>query len=119
MCKKEFHGTPKYKDIVELIKTGATLEAQEKVMELQEENMDLKERLSKVLAQLKNKESVSFKNGMYWQLDGEEPDTPYCPKCHDTNDKLVRMHRDGKGWWCYQCKDGFGTARHTTATFSE
>lgn len=54
---------PKYKDIMELIKKGATLEAQEKIIELretafelQEENLELKEEirsLKKELSQIK------------------------------------------------------------------
>lgn len=34
---------PNYKDIIELVKTGATIEAQEKIMELRQSAMDAQE----------------------------------------------------------------------------
>lgn len=110
---------PRYKDIIELIKKGSTLEAQEKIMELresalelQEENLSLKEELLTLKKEVATNKSLVFSNGVYWkQLDDGKQDGPFCPKCYDTNknNPLVRMHRDGDGWWCYTCNLGFGT----------
>ena len=64
---------PGYKEIVELIKTGATIEAQEKIMalrqaalELQEENVGLRSQLLELQAQLKRLQTA----------EGES-----CPRC--------------------------------------
>lgn len=64
---------PSYKDIIELVKTGATIEAQEKIMELrqaalevQEENIRLRNRVSELESRVKELEG-----------DGGEP----CPRC--------------------------------------
>lgn len=64
---------PGYKDIIDLVKTGATIEAQEKIMELrtsaldaQEENIRLRNRISELEARIKTLES----------LEGEP-----CPRC--------------------------------------
>lgn len=66
---------PNYKDILELIKTGATIEAQEKIMELrqsalelQEENIRLRTRLSELQEKIKTLE----------RADGEP-----CPRCRE------------------------------------
>ncbi len=37
---------PRYKEIVELVKKGATLEAQEKIIELREAALELQEEIS-------------------------------------------------------------------------
>ncbi|NOQ88316.1 MAG: hypothetical protein GQ550_05275, partial [Gammaproteobacteria bacterium] len=73
---------PKYKDIVELIKKGSTLEAQEKIMELreavmetQEENHALKNRINELEAELAYKATVTFKHPFYYE-DGD--DHPLC-----------------------------------------
>ena len=65
---------PKYKDIIELIKKGATIEAQEKIMELresalelQEENINLKNQVLELQEKIRKLES----------FEGEP-----CPKCH-------------------------------------
>lgn len=76
---------PNFKDVVELIKIGSDIEAQEKIMELreyvldiQEQNQKLKSEISelKKLADLSSK--LSFKKPFYY-IEGDE--TPYCPKC--------------------------------------
>ena len=66
-------GLPSYRDILELIKTGATIEAQEKIMELrqaaldlQEENIQLRNRVIELESRVRDLES-----------DSGEP----CPKC--------------------------------------
>jgi len=55
---------PSYKDIVDLLKKGATIEAQEKIMELreyaldlQEENMNLKNHILELQEQVRKLES--------------------------------------------------------------
>jgi hypothetical protein len=107
---------PKYKDIVDLVKKGSTLEAQEKILELreaalelQEENLALKEELNQLKEELAKSDALSFENGVYWLSNNGEKEGPFCPKCHDTKGQLVRMHKDGNGWWCYTCALGFGT----------
>lgn len=64
---------PNYKDIVDLLKKGATIEAQEKIMELresalklQEENIQLKNQLLELQEKVRKLESV----------EGEK-----CPRC--------------------------------------
>ena len=64
---------PNYKDNFELVKTGATIEAQEKIMELrqaamdaQEENIGLRRRVLDLEERVRELES----------LDGEQ-----CPRC--------------------------------------
>lgn len=107
---------PRYKDITDLIKKGATLEAQEKIIELregaielQEENFELKDEIRMLKNIISKDKSLKFEEGVYWLKEGESVEGPFCPKCYDTTEKMVRMHKDGDGWWCYTCKESFGT----------
>lgn len=91
---------PKYADIVELIKKGSTLEAQEKIMELretalelQEENLRLKERIGDLEATLKVKGSIIYENNAYWLAEGENKDGPFCQRCYDAEKTLIRLHK--------------------------
>ena len=64
---------PKYKDIVDLLKKGATIEAQEKIIELREAAMDLQE------------ENIGLKSQIF-ELQGkvqklESFEGEPCPKC--------------------------------------
>ncbi|MBI5817528.1 MAG: hypothetical protein HZA88_00925 [Verrucomicrobia bacterium] len=106
---------PSYKEIIELLKKGATIEAQEKIMELrekalelQEENLRLREELTKLQKAIDLEKTLSFDGAVYWMNKGETKQGPYCPKCHDTKALLVHLHKDGPGWFCYECTIHFG-----------
>lgn len=111
---------PSYKEIVDLLKTGATIEAQEKIMELrvaslelQEENMQLKKQLAEAEATLAVKQAVTWKPPFYWVKLGEKEDGPYCQKCYDTDRKLVRLQKnlnDETAWRGLACLKGYRTA---------
>lgn len=106
---------PKYKDIMDLIKKGSTIEAQEKIielreaaLELQEENISLKEEISQLKRKIQEQDMFDFDGDVYWVSDGDAKEGPYCPQCFDTRDQKVRLHSDGPGWWCYTCKIHYG-----------
>lgn len=106
---------PNYKEIIELIKKGSTLEAQEKIMELreaamelQEENLMLRTRVKELEEQISHKEQVQWEKPYYWMVSGDKKDGPFCQTCYDSNQKLVRLQdlRGGK-WYCHTCKSKF------------
>ncbi len=104
------------KTAYELAKKGATIELQEAIMSLREEVMALQERNLELAqenaalreqAQLKN--TVVFERGIYWKMEGEEREGPYCPQCHDANEKLIRLqiknsNVQGRRWSYYLCQ---------------
>jgi regulator of replication initiation timing len=72
---------PKYGEIIELLKKGATVEAQQKItelresaLELQEENIALKQEISKLQNQLIAQESLKWEQPYYWLIKEEEKD---------------------------------------------
>ncbi|EOX4815521.1 hypothetical protein [Vibrio parahaemolyticus] len=110
---------PRYKDIVELVKKGSTVEAQEKIMELreaaielQEENLALREELAKLRAEMKRKQELVFRNGVYYLPNGDHEDGPFCSKCHDADGKQIRLHEfnhylAGEQWVCKNCNSDY------------
>jgi hypothetical protein len=107
---------PNYKEIVGLLKTGFTIEAQEKIMELreaamelQEENLSLREKVSILEAQLKKAKELELRQGVYWMAgDG----VPFCQFCYDKDGKLIHLE-DGRlewthEWHCRACENVFG-----------
>jgi len=107
---------PNYKEIIELVKKGATLEAQEKIMEyretilaLQEENISLKQKLKDLEEKLNTSVKLVFKDSLYYT---ENDSIPFCPHCWE-RDKLA-IHLKGpdavegyKVWDCPKCKENF------------
>ena len=109
---------PEYNDIVELIKKGATLEAQEKILELraeavrlQGENIDLKEQIKNLENALSVKERLTYEAPYYWLETEEGKDGPYCQHCHDKHKKLIRLQASVRGtkgkWMCEACQKPF------------
>lgn len=110
---------PAYKEIIDLVRKGATLEAQEKIMELrersielQEENIELKEENRRLKDILSRKESLRFINNVYYSVEGDSQDGPFCPTCHDSDSKVIRLHPFnhyvmGQEWLCKVCKSEF------------
>lgn len=107
---------PKYKDIVELMKKGSTLEAQEKIMELreavielQDENSELKNHIKEMESQLKFNSSLRFESPFYYS---ENDEVPYCPKCWEADKKAVHLppaQKVGAGprYDCVECKSTY------------
>lgn len=102
---------PSYKDIVELLKKGATVEAQEQIMALregalilQEENFGLREKVKTLEESLRVKGQLSFDGSAYWLDDGTISDGPFCQHCYDTSGKLVRLQDWEDTWSCFACK---------------
>ena len=108
---------PRYKDIMELIKKGSTIEAQEKIMELreaaidlQEENQELRQRVNDLEEELREKNNLEYENGVYWLYTEDDAGDllnrhgPFCQRCRDVNSKLVRLQDAGPFEWnCYEC----------------
>lgn len=129
---------PNYKDIVELMKKGATVEAQEKIielregaLELQEENVALKACIKELEDKFRIQSNLDFKEGVYWLWEEDDAGDltiktgPYCQHCYDDEAKLIRlqkifiddydpdtatMRRSDKFYYtCYKCKNSYQT----------
>ncbi|WP_114277903.1 hypothetical protein [Thioalbus denitrificans] len=103
---------PNYKDIVELLKKGATIEAQEKIMELreaalelQEENINLKNQVIELQGKVRKLESFEGEpcpkcRKPAWVVESSKPDPQFgdlggirreyrCTECGFTESQLV------------------------------
>ena len=127
---------PKYKDIVELLKKGSTLEAQEQVMtlregalELQEENQELKSKVRELEEKLKVKGDWDKQKSRYqlvnpWRgpaqtyalkkanSDGEEPHL-VCATCFNNEQRVILNPIKNKDRWiqmvCPKCNSTMDT----------
>ena len=109
---------PSYTEIASLTKKGMTLEAQEKIMELREaalasreENLELKERVAELEDKQKLKDDLVFHRGLYWMGEPQQATSnehgPFCTRCFDDTDKLIRLHDSDGNYYCYVCRLGF------------
>jgi len=103
---------PGHTEIMDLVKKGTTLEVQEKILELreaalraQEENLELKTKVARLEETLKLRNKVFWNKPSYWIDDDGTIDGPFCQKCYDSVQKLIRL-QDGTNdcWNCHECK---------------
>lgn len=90
----------KIEEYSQIIETQeALIEMQEKIELLKGENQELKEKL-------RNKETLDFRNGAYWQK--ESGDGPFCPLCWDKEKDLIRLAYTNSSYSrCPACDNSF------------
>lgn len=106
---------PRYKDIMELIKKGSTMEAQEQIMELreaalelQEENESLRKQIKELEKELHLQKNLVWEKPYYWLEDEESKDGPFCQLCYDKEHQLIRLQGGKAGrWYCHSCTSTF------------
>ena len=102
-----------YTEILDLLKKGLTVEAQEEIMEMRESDLQRREEILKLkdeIQQLKvehdRREMVTWEKPFYWMTkDDGEKDGPLCQVCYDTKNALiVRLQDRGNDQWiCRSC----------------
>ena len=74
-----------------------SLADREKIRSLSEENAELR-------AKLRQRDGMRFEHDVYWrQLQGEEREGPYCPKCMDGDGRTARLVDRDAYWKCPVC----------------
>ena len=104
---------PNYQDIVDLLKKGLTIEAQEKIMELREaaleyqnENLALKSNVKELQDALALRDSLEWQKPYY--VAKQKPGEKFCQRCFDASGKAIRLQELEAGYWrCMECKNDF------------
>ena len=127
---------PKYKDIVELLKKGSTLEAQEQIislregaLELQEENQELKQKIRELENKIKSSDDWNIEQKRYslvnpWggsaqvyslksSKSNDEQAHLICPNCFHNSSKTILLPSNDKNgdtlMSCPKCKASINT----------
>jgi len=92
--------------IAELI--SALAEAKIEIAGIQSELMEKDNIISSLNEQLSIKENVVWEKPYYWLVDQDDRDGPFCQRCYDVEQRLVRLQGSGKnGWSCRSCKSSY------------
>lgn len=93
------------------------LEIQSQAMDLIEENRELKNEIEDIKKKLETKQSITYNKQMYWVKKENELDGPFCTRCWDKEQKLIRLHKHDNGWGtvfmqCPECSTGVETEKY-------
>lgn len=90
-----------FKDVIKVAKDAGNLDLYEKLLNLTEKAMELQDeniRLKKEIEQLKENDEIRkkliFENNMYYLIDSDKKEGPYCSTCWDYEEKLIRIHKN-------------------------
>ena len=86
----------------------------EELLKIQDENHGLKSKVKELEEKLKEKNKLKYIKPSYWLREGENKDGPFCQKCYDTDEKLVRLQGGNNDTWhCHNCKSTFYGPEYT------
>jgi len=64
--------------------------------------------ISELTKKLKTKENVTWEEPYYFIITDEGKDGPYCQKCHDSKQLLIRLQNHDVGYWsCNECNSNY------------
>ncbi len=82
----------------------ALIDAQQAALDLMGENQSLRNEVARLKEALELQGTVKYDDGAYWSENGDR-DGPFCTKCWDADEKLIRMKHTNFTWFkCPHCK---------------
>jgi DNA repair exonuclease SbcCD ATPase subunit len=53
-------------------------------------------------------EEMVFKKNLYWSMEGDNKDGPFCPQCWDHDHKKIRLYNMANAYWmCRICNNSY------------
>lgn len=95
--------------LAELI--GALADAKLEVVGVQQTLAESEDRIRELQKKLEIRAQVKWDDPVYWLEGATGRDGPYCQRCYDSDQKLVRLQGSGDGYYsCRACNSGYTTA---------
>lgn len=89
---------------------AALADARIEVAEIQQAVAEAESQIKDLQAQLAIRAKVKWEEPLYWLETETGRDGPFCQRCYDTEEKLVRLQGSGDGHYsCRACNCGYTT----------
>jgi ribosomal protein L37AE/L43A len=87
---------------------SALADAKIQVADVQSEILVRDSEIRALKEQLELQQNLVWEKPYYWLIHNDEKDGPYCQKCYDADNKLVRLQGGGTSFWlCKVCNSKF------------
>ena len=101
------------KSIGNILKEAGKIEQYKVILDAQQQLLDMQKRISDLEVENKDlkgkltiKENLIYENNSYWINKEGKKDGPFCSRCWDKNQVLLRMHPYGRAYSkCPECKN--------------
>jgi NAD-dependent SIR2 family protein deacetylase len=89
--------------LAELI--SALADAKIEVANVREAVADKDDLIKELSQKLNLKENIIWHKPYYFVMQGEDKDGPFCQKCYDSDQQLIRLQGQKGHWECHECKN--------------
>jgi hypothetical protein len=80
--------------------------------EIQELISEKDKKIKELEEALEIKEKLKWESPVYYIIDDDSKDGPFCQQCSDKDHKLIRLQGKGDGFWeCKACKNSYTEER--------
>jgi ribosomal protein L37AE/L43A len=80
----------------------------EELLKLQDDKQTLKKTISELEEKLSVKEKLIYEKPSYWMQENDNRIGPFCQRCYDAEQKLIRLQGGKNDFWkCMQCDSTF------------
>mgnify|MGYP001587335875 CR=1 FL=1 len=89
---------------------GALADTKIQIADIKQLLLDRDEAIAALESAARLRANLTYEQPYYWQVEGESKDGPYCQKCYDADNKLIRLQgsQATRGWWqCHSCNATF------------
>jgi hypothetical protein len=88
---------------------GALADAKLQIVSVQDVVAEKDKTIKELEQQLDLKGKMKYERPFYWKQDDDQKDGPFCQKCYDSNNKLIRLQKRGRQdqWDCLECGKDF------------
>ena len=79
---------------------------QQKLLEMQEKTTNLGGENRRLKEKLRTKGALIYENNCYWRVENDKVDGPFCSRCWDKENTLIRVHQlpDAAYIVCPECE---------------
>jgi len=83
---------------------SALADAKIEIANIREAISEKEAQINELNQKLELKENIVWKKPYYFVVKDDKQDGPYCQKCYDSKQLLIRLQGE-EGWWkCHECK---------------
>ena len=87
---------------------GSLADAKMQIAQMQEALLESEKEKQELIKRMKIQGNMIYEKPYYWKMNGDEKDGPFCQKCFDSEEKLIRLQDGNNGaWGCRVCSKVF------------
>ena len=83
---------------------SALAEAKIEIANIREEVSEKEAQIKELNQKLDLKENIVWQDPYYFVEKDDKKDGPYCQKCYDSKQQLIRLQGEGGCWQCFVCQ---------------